>query len=346
MGFRRLVSELGGDPALILRGAGLDPGSLDDPDRYLPYRNVLFAIAEAARSLNVPDFGLRLAARQDLTFLGMLALAIQSAGSVRQGLVFAARHFHFHTPALEISFGEPDAAGHERIALRFLLKDLPFMPQAVEHAVGMTSKAVLLLSQGAISPAEIHFRHRRIGKEWDYIRHLGQLPVFEAEFDGIVMDGAESRRRLPGTNHQLQGFVERFLIGVAPPPDLAPAAQVREVLRSLIRVQHVQLADVARVLRIHPRTLQRQLKLSGAKFESLLDEIRRETTEQMLRDSQVPLAIVARNAGFTDQPALNRACRRWFDKTPGAIRRQREALTFEPVSDDGRMNHSEEVIRS
>ncbi|MGC8001209.1 AraC family transcriptional regulator ligand-binding domain-containing protein, partial [Salmonella enterica] len=77
--------------------AGLGDALLSDPERYIPYRNVLLAFEEAARSLEVSNFGLRLAARQDMTFLGALALAIQSAASVRDGLMVAARNMHYHT---------------------------------------------------------------------------------------------------------------------------------------------------------------------------------------------------------------------------------------------------------
>jgi len=321
-GYRRLVIELGGDPVALLGRAGLDPALLDDPDRYISYRNVLLAFEETARGLGVKDFGLRLAARQDLTFLGALSLAIQSARSVRQGLEVAARHMNFHTPALEIAFAPPDAKGRERVSLRFLLRDPPLIPQAAEHAVSHLRQVVSVLSDRQVKPLAIAFRHARIADEGTYIRHFGQLPQFGSDVDGIFLNSTEARRRLPRNNALMQGFVERFLIGVAPSPELAIDDQVRTAMRSLIRVQRIRLLDVARVLRLHPRALQRRLERSETNFETLHDEIKRETAEELLRHSRVPIAMVAKIAGFADQPALNRACRRWFAHTPGEIRKQ------------------------
>ncbi|MDM0108592.1 AraC family transcriptional regulator ligand-binding domain-containing protein [Variovorax sp. J22R24] len=63
-GFESLVRSLGGSPSVILRRVGLGIDDLADPDRYLPYRNVLLAIEEAATELKSPDFGLRLSAVQ------------------------------------------------------------------------------------------------------------------------------------------------------------------------------------------------------------------------------------------------------------------------------------------
>lgn len=322
LGFRRLVRELGGDAELILGRVGLEERQLNDPDRYIPYRNVLSALEEAARVLEVADFGLRLAARQDLAFLGALSLAIQSATSVRAGLAAAQRHIHFHAPAITLFLSEPDVHGLETVRLGFLMRDLPSISQAAEHAVGHLCKVVAVLSDGGLAPSSVHFRHTQIASAGVYRHHLGCLPSFCAGFDGIVVPSVDARRPLPNRNRQLQAFVERFMIGIAPTPDMPLEEQVREVLQTLMRVQDVRLQDVARILHLHPRTLQRRLQQAGTRFDLLQDDTRRQVTAQLLAQKRVPLSQIARIAGFADQPALNRACRRWFDVTPGMLRRQ------------------------
>ncbi|WP_095011516.1 AraC family transcriptional regulator [Tsuneonella mangrovi] len=320
-GFRRLVRDLGGDPGHILRSVGLNDAMLAEPDRYIPYRNVVLAFEEAARVLGIPDFGLRLAARQDMNFLGTLALAIQSASSVRDGLAIAARNIHFHTPSISMEGSGSDPAGYERFRLDILFKEPIEIPQAAEHAIAHMCKVVRVLSDNQVRPSRIHFRHRKLARERCYVDHLGTVPRFASGFDGIELRSDEIRKDLPTGNRQLQGFVERFLIGVAPPSDLALPDQVRDVLRQLMRVQQPGLEDISRVLRLHPRTLQRRLKASGTTFESIQDEMRRELAESLLGQGEVPLAVVAQSAGFSDQPAFNRACRRWFGMTPGSKRK-------------------------
>ena len=90
-GFEELVRAQGGDPAAILRACGLVPEDLADPERYLPSHAVALAIEEAACVLGVQDFGLRLCAQQGVETLGLLGLVIQSAPTVREGLVQLAR---------------------------------------------------------------------------------------------------------------------------------------------------------------------------------------------------------------------------------------------------------------
>lgn len=326
VGFRRLVRELGGNPASILGRIGLTDDHLSDPDRYIPYRNVLLAIEAAARELRVPDFGMRLAAKQDLAFLGAISLTIQSARTVRDGLTAAGRNIHYHTPAVAITLDHPDRHGNEPVRLAFLMHDLPEIPQATEHAVAHLCKIVTLLSDGSASPVDIHFRHRQVGADQAYQKHLRKVPQFQSHFDGITMRSSDARRPLAHTNKLLQSFVERFVIGLAPTFDVGIDEQVRTVLHNLIRTQDVRLQDVARILRLHPRTLQRRLEDAGTRFEQLHDEVRRHLAGQLLSQGNVPLAQVARIVGFGDQPALNRACRRWFGTTPGVMRTQAARL--------------------
>src|SRR5262245_24165243 len=101
IGFDGLVRSHGGDPAAILRSCALDPGDLADPDRYVPYSRMAMAVEEAARALGVRDFGLQLCALQGMNSLGLLALVMQSASSVREGMLLGSRYVHFHNPALQ-----------------------------------------------------------------------------------------------------------------------------------------------------------------------------------------------------------------------------------------------------
>lgn len=319
--FAPLVRSLDGDPARLLDQAGIDIRSLADPDRYLPYRNVLRAIESGASALGVPDFGLRLAASQDLSFLGTLWLAIQGARSVRDGLLIAGEHLHFHTPGLAVELRKGADESHEEVALRFLLDGLPPLPQATEHAISHMCELVRVLSDGALAPAAIHLRHAPVAARHLYRAHLGQIPVFKSSFDGISIDAVAGRRSLPRQNDQLHTFVDRYLIGAAPRQQEPLADQVRQTLNSQMRLGPANLVTVASVLRLHPRTLQRRLLSAGQTFEVLKDAARREFAIELLARDDLGLSLVAQLLDFADQSVLTRACRRWFDQPPSAVRR-------------------------
>lgn len=325
-GFGDLVSGLGGDPNAILRSCALDPAALTDPDRYISYRNVARAIDAAARNLNLSDFGLRLCALQDINSLGLLALVMQSASSVREGMLLGARYVYFHNSALGYrSFMDPGGELECLEVFQRLGTDAEML-QVTEICVSYQCRLLVLLSGGAVRPASIHFRHAPIGSEAQYRQHLGQMPCFNAAFDGVSVNSLAWRRPLPPNNRSpqhnqlLQRFLGDFLMGLSPPREQAVADQVRNVLGNLVRTEMTGLGTVARILGQHPRTLQRRLKAEGAVFEDLRDAARKEWAGQLLHQRDLGLAHIAHLLGFADQSVLTRACQRWFGATPKRLR--------------------------
>jgi AraC-like DNA-binding protein len=80
--------------------------------------------------------------------------------------------------------------------------------------------------------------------------------------------------------------------------------------------------EVAGELRMSERTLQRRLEEEKTSFVELLDLTRRELAEQYLGRLQLSLAQAAYLLGFADQSSFFRACKRWFDLSPGQYRSQ------------------------
>lgn len=329
--FDELVRSLGGDPAAILRVCGLAPHDLADLDRYLPYRRVALAIESAPKVLGAPDFGLRLCALQSVDTLGLLSLAIQSAPTVREGMLQVDKYVHFHNPALTFrSFMAPDE-GLECLEVIHRLRPLAEMPQVTEICVSYLCRLIDMLSEGALRPAAIHLRHAPLGSSAQYRRHMMQLPRFRSTFDGIAMDPLAWRRPLPRHNRVLQQFVERFLLGIGQPSgrEASMAQQVYAVTGSLMRVGKADLGAVARVMNQHPRTLQRRLRAEGVLFEGLRDDARKAWAHQLLDQSGLSLGDISNLMGFADQSVLTHACQRWFGIAPRQLRRNLKPSSFE-----------------
>lgn len=318
--YDELVRSLGGDPAALLTACGLSLSQLSDLDVYLPYHAVAQAIEDAAKQLAAPDFGLRLCALQSVETLGLLSMAIQSAPTVRECMLQVDKYIHFHNPALSFRNFRAAENGLECIDVIHRVQPLPDMPQTTEICVSYLCRLIALLSEGALRPVAIHLRHAPMGTSAQYQRHLGQLPRFHAAFDGITMDSLAWRRPLPRHNRLLQELIERLLLGQASGA-VSTADQVRGALGSLMRVGTSDLASVARVLRQHPRTLQRRLSAEGQQFDDLRDGVRQAWARQLLHESGLSMADIANLLGFADQSVLTRACQRWFGASPRALRR-------------------------
>jgi AraC-like DNA-binding protein len=80
--------------------------------------------------------------------------------------------------------------------------------------------------------------------------------------------------------------------------------------------------DVASSLALTDRTLQRRLHAENTSYQQLLDDARCELARKYLAAPAYSLGEVAHQLGFIDQSNFFRACKRWFDLTPGQYRRE------------------------
>ena len=320
IGYRELVESHGGNSREILLSVGLDPNLLDDPNQFFPLKKKFLAIEAAAYRLGIRDFGMLLSRTQGMSFLGSLFFALQSAGSVSEGLKFASRHMNYQTPGIAILFSDSDDGKHEAIHFKFPLEGLPPVHQSMEHVVAHASNSVSVLSNGKLGPEEIHFRHAAISEPEAYREYFGQLPVFNSSFDGIVLNAQQSMQPIPNRNRILDEFAESFMFDVAPPEELSINLRVAHALKSLMPIGPCDINSVSKLLRLHPRTLQRRLKKLDLSFQELHDSVRRQLAYDMISETTVALSHVAFILGYSDQTAFTRACRRWFGDSPKSIR--------------------------
>jgi len=79
--------------------------------------------------------------------------------------------------------------------------------------------------------------------------------------------------------------------------------------------------DLARMLSMHRRTLNRRLKAEGTTFQRVLDEVRFEIARDLLSNSSVHLDDIAATLGYAAVTPFMRTFRRWSGTTPGQWRR-------------------------
>jgi AraC-like DNA-binding protein len=82
----------------------------------------------------------------------------------------------------------------------------------------------------------------------------------------------------------------------------------------------------AKRLGLSPRTLIRRLSESGITYRELHDGHRRQRAETLLIHSNLTLSEIAGRLGYEDTSNFSRACRRWFGRTPGEVRRELRVL--------------------
>lgn len=96
--------------------------------------------------------------------------------------------------------------------------------------------------------------------------------------------------------------------------------ELKAVLTRGLPVGRVSLAETAQALNLSTRTLHRRLEEERTSFRGVLDELRRQSAESLLRQPQPSLADIAFLLGYTEQSTFQQAFKRWSGLTPGQFR--------------------------
>ena len=168
------------------------------------------------------------------------------------------------------------------------------------------------------TPSEVFFPHGKPSNVDPYRRFFRAPLRFDSEFCALrfpvhwlerpVQDADPARLRIAEKEAEAAGRGELL-------------QQVYRALRVLLLDGKSSGNDVARMLAMHRRTLNRRLEAEGATFQEVLDTVRFEVARELLADTQVPIDDVAAALGYAGVSPFLRAFRRWSGATPGRWRR-------------------------
>lgn len=321
-GFQSLVSELGDSPEILLRKFNLPAEDAENVEKFIPHRSVVQMLEAAAVRLNCPDFGLRLAERQDIHILGPLAVIAKHSATAGEAIESINKYMHFYSPAIRVGIDFNTLPRHARLLFEMDLKGLPNRRQAIELALGVAKNVMGLLTEGHFAVESVLFRHARLSPESVYLAHFGAKALFNQEVNALVFKSTLLERPLDHSDPYVKKMVADYLEREIPQQSLDIREQVEILITRLLPTMRCSLPIIAEHLSLHERTLQRQLAQAGVVFEDLVDSIRREQAENYLGISQMPMKQIAGLLGYNGQSSFNRACLRWFGAAPLQVREQ------------------------
>ncbi|RLQ22383.1 helix-turn-helix domain-containing protein [Seongchinamella sediminis] len=319
-GYSELVKELGGDPRSYTRACGIADGLLQHEDALLPYRQLVQLLERTADSLGIADFGLRLAARQDIGVLGPLALAMQNSASVEDAIRCAASYLFIQSPALSQRIDK--LVRSTRLELAIDLAHLPHdaMCQAEDLALGVSHGVVQLLAQEDYRLIRVELPHGPLLPASRYEAYFGAPVQFSSGRNALYVSPATLDKPLLQRSEQLHRLATDYLDVQTPTADERYTTRVETAVRKSLATGSCSRTAIARAMAMHPRTLQRRLHEEGTSFDAIRDDVRRATVDHYLRHTDMPLSQVAGLVGYSEQAILTRSCQRWFGQTPRRMR--------------------------
>lgn len=317
-GYRELVSELGGDPERFLKRFRIPVDVVDQPQAFVPYLSLIRLLEWTARELRCPDLGLKLSTRQDLDILGPLGVAVRNCENLGEAMTIASRYMFVHSPA--ISFTPEISEDRVRLVFQILLDRTGKAEQVTELSVGLAARTVALLAERPGVLAGVRFSHRRVAPLSTYRAHFGAPVEFGCDRSAIELEVSALTLRIHDASLQLRELAEDYLQLQHTDAGASLAARVRVVVQRSLGTGSTSCSDVSAAFALHPRTLQRRLRREGTTFEKVKDEARADLAREYLANRDLPMAQVAALLDYSEQSALSRSCRRWFDRAPRELR--------------------------
>ncbi len=323
-----LVTELGRDPAGLLRAAGVRDQDVGNYDAFIPIRAAIRAIESAADATGTTDFGRRLAARQGIEILGPIGVAARTAATVAGALAIFNTYMGAYSPMIAINIAPEADPERAFISVDFLFREAITCPQTTELALGVSLGVFRLLLGVDYTTLAVHLPHDPLTPAADYVRYFGCTPHFAERTAGFTVRAEDLNLPLNRDDIAHRAVVD-YLSSITP-VGAGIVASVRTIVRQLLPTGAATLDLVAEQFHLHPKTLQRRLADEGTNFAALVDQIRKDAADRYLRTTGISLSHLARELGYAEQSVLTRSCNRWFGTGPAAYRNQtRSAATVQ-----------------
>lgn len=318
-GYPQLVAELGGDPAELLRAAGIPAGAVGAYEVFVPYRAVILAVETAATVTATADFGRRLALRQGIEIVGPLGVAARTAATVGDAFSIVERFLSAYSPAISARIVPGSNSAELFYAFEVLIERAPPHPQITELSLGVSLGILRLLFDAPYAPLSVHLPHEPLTPVNEYLAYFGCRPYFTQPVAGLMFRTADLDRPLHRDDLAHQAMV-RYLSGVTA-ESAGMTQSVRTMARQLLPTGTVSLELIAGELGLHPKALHRRLAAEDTTFAALVDGVRRQAAERYLRDTDISLAHLTRELGYAEQSVLSRSCQRWFGCSASSYRK-------------------------
>jgi AraC-like DNA-binding protein len=322
--FGRALDAAGCDGPALLAEAGFDLGHLGGPDARCPLTKTRALWRVALEATGDEAFGVKLASYFTHTAFHSLGYGLSASSTLKEAFERVQHYSHVVSDAVGYRFLRCGAEYHFYIEPR---TEVPI--ESIDTVVGTHLRMCRSLSGRDFSPLSVELR-RPPPVVIDDFERLWRAPLrFNAEHNRLRFDRASIERVLDSGNPELARLSDaisaRYLARIERDN---MQARVRTVLTQRLQHGEPTQEEVAEILNVSARTLQRKLGDSGTTFRKILDETRRAQALAHFSIPQMSVNKVTQLLGFSCSSSFTRAFKRWTGLSPSEWRAGSEARTL------------------
>jgi AraC-like DNA-binding protein len=304
----------------LLKSAGLFAGQINRKDIRIGVSSQVRFLELAAKALNDPVLGFRLAHDADLRIVGLLYYVVASSQTLGDALERAQRYSSIVNAGVVLKCFE---ARNLTIALRYAGVARHSDRQQMECFVTAIIRFCRDLTDRRLNPVAVHFVHRRLPQSSEIEKFFGCRIEFAANTDRIIFDKKAKQLRLvaadPYLNEMLLHYCEQALAyrrSREGPLQIA----IENAITPLLPHGKAQLGAVAQTLGVSSRTLARRLAAEGLSFGEVVSQLRSDLATHYLSDPNLPISEIAWLLGYQGVSAFSHGYKRWTGMNPKKMR--------------------------
>jgi len=330
-GWQSFIESLGLNPEVLLKSVGLSLDIMSDPDNQIPYLAVAQLMELSAQETKLEDFGIQLAARWPSPLqiggpVGLLMQLMLQSPTVGEAWQYFCQHYHLHSQGV----GWTLDCDHK---YAYLIRE-GFLASKVSsfQAVTMNLSHVLKLMRSLCNdedwaPSFISFTHTAPKNLNIFSHHFGGSVRFGEEISCMAFPVEMLGRKICYSNDQLQELLAAKLDELEGEAEGGGnfVSRLEIMIRQGLRNGCCSQSDIARQMLLHPKKLQRELKIRNLCFRELKVKVRLELAEHFIKHTTFPLTAIAEMLGYSALSVLSRSFKEHHQLSPIEWRQQNSA---------------------
>jgi AraC-like DNA-binding protein len=315
-----VLDSLGADVDAALLAHGFTREDFEDPDREVPYADLVQLLQDCERLTGCDYIGLLICEQSGLAEMGLPGRVARCQATVRQGLQAMIHHHNLRRAPGVLGLLEDGAL--TRLVYAIVSPGTYNTHDYQMGGLAVARNMLLDLCGPDWQPVEVRCACRSPSNTRIFQRFF-HVPVhFDADESTIVFESHWLERALPPVDESYRQAV---------------AAQVRQqrklafddfpgLVRDLVRKQlsrgGCSIESVAAALSMHRRTLERRLAQHGEAYGALQASVKFEIAQRLLRETRLSVQQIGEFLGFSTGANFATAFRRWSGRSPRRFRRE------------------------
>ncbi len=198
--------------------------------------------------------------------------------------------------------------------------------QTMDLGLAVCHRVLRYLSGERYQPLRVALPHSPIAPLNVYKRFFHAEVMIDQQHAALYFHRDMLNITLDSIDHGLREIVDSYLDRSFRSHQGSFIDRVRHAIRIHLSGPKANKTDIANMLAMHPRSLQRKLDEEGTSFEQIRDKLRQQLLLQYLADSKASMSQIASVLGFSEQSTLSRACKNRFGVTPRQLKKLRSGL--------------------